>query len=274
MPNASSHSPTQLAPRILSLTPPPHSAVPTLAPLRHLLLAVRLAELYDLTFPDKLACLDAPLTNWHDEEVVVAAIEQFLERTNTLFPIYTELWDADLDMAEWRLCEIPVQPLGFDIWYDEWTEFSEPVPYLLLLLHRRENMSGSNTCDDFEEQYPMLCLPPHLIVEALVPTLRTLELPPPLNALPDLIQLLDQNTGNPLLDISPTMLAEGGSCPNWELEEIEWLTDLWQEAEPIYDAVHILMQWCNDCPTERVPIIHSLLLQAHTIYHTLGQPKL
>jgi hypothetical protein len=87
-------------------------------PLSFLLLADRLAELYEMVFADHPEWLEEEVGHWQREEDVATAVEQFLGRMSALFPVHDEIWDVDLEVIEWRLWEIPLIPMGFDEWYD------------------------------------------------------------------------------------------------------------------------------------------------------------
>ncbi len=71
-------------------------------------------------------------------------------------------------------------------------------------------------------------------------------MPPELAALPDLIQMLDHNTGNAWLDVGEISLAEGGGYPEWSRENVEWLAEEWRHARPTLDGVLSLLNWKNE----------------------------
>ena len=237
-----------------------------LPPLSFLLLADRLAELYEMVFPDRPDWLTDELVHWRDEEDVAAAVARFLRRVNTLFPVHDDIWDVDLEVIEWRLHEIPVLPMGFDEWYDGWDELTEPAPYLLHLCYSRDEADNLHGHDEFADLYPAhqlpRCLDPHCLVE----TLRRMGLPEPLNALPDLLLMLDHATGNVWLDVGEIALAEGGGYPQWQPDEVAWLAAAWQKAQPILDRIDRLLAWQNNTPatiSDKLTAVRDALLAAH-----------
>ena len=207
----------QPAPGILDLAPtlqatpsvPQKLTYTNLPPLAFLLLADRLAELYEMVFPDHLEWLSAEVVDWEDETEVAAAVERFLSRVSILFPVHDDIWDVDIEIVEWRLYEIPVIPMGYDEWYDGWDDLKEPAPYLLHMRYSRRDEDSPDLRDEFADQYPDHQTPrylePHRLVETLRQTCaersRSMELPEPLDALPDLIEMLDHSTGNSFLDV-------------------------------------------------------------------------
>lgn len=165
-----------------------------LLPFPVLLLADRLAELYEMIFPNHPEWLDEEVVDWEDEEDVAAAVECFLGRVCTLFPVHDDIWDIDLsadseqvlEVVEWRLWEIPVMPLGYDEWYDGWDDLKEPASYLLHMRYSRRDEDSPYLHNEFEDLYPDHLTPRYLEPHHLMKTLRQVELPEPLDALPDL----------------------------------------------------------------------------------------
>ena len=259
---------TLLATSTLLATPSiPHDfTCITLPPLSFLLLADRLAELYEITFPDHSEWLDEEVVNWKNEEDVGAVVERFLKRVNTLFPVHDDFWDVDLEVVEWRLWEIPIMTMGYDEWYDGWEDLKEPAPYLLHMCYSRRDEDHPDQLDEFEELYPQHQTPRYLEPHRLVETLRSMMLPQPLDALPDLIEMLNHSTGNVWLDVGEVSLAEGGGYPPWERENVEWLTEEWQEAKPVIDRIHRLLDWQNNSEEEiddKLAAVRDALLDAY-----------
>lgn len=238
---------------------PPGTDLP---PISFLILAARLAELYEIAFPERPDWLLETVL-WRQEEDVTAAVERFLQRVSVLFPVQEELWDADLEVAEWRLHEIPVIPMGIDEWYDDWDDLREPIPYLL---HAQYSRGDDESPDEFASLYPAHRLPRYLEPQRLVDTLRNLNLTPPLDALPDLILMTEHTTGNPWLDVGEMTLIEGNGFPLWEREEIVWLTEQWSEAQPILQRVDHLLDGQNETPDEidsKLTTVRDTLLAAY-----------
>ena len=206
----------------LSLAPIPATPAGTnLPPIPFLLIADRLAELYEISLPDHPEWLDEDIMAWATVAEVAAATEQFLRRISQLFPVYDEIWELDLEVVEWRLYEIPVMPMGYDLWHHDWQDLKEPTPYLLYMGHSRQpETSPYGFNNDFADLYPEFPVPLQLEPNHLVANLRQMvteqQLPEPLAALPDLIEMLDYNTGNWWLDVGEMSLMEGGGYPTVE----------------------------------------------------------
>ncbi|MEW5985045.1 MAG: hypothetical protein AB1791_00260 [Chloroflexota bacterium] len=235
-------------------------------PLSSLLLADRLAELYEMVFSDHPEWLDEAVVDWTDEEDILAAVEKFLGRVNNLFPVYDEFWDLDLEVAEWRLYEIPVMPIGYDTWHEDWDSLREPARYLLHMGYARGEEDQPHQPDEFANLYPNHPVPRYLEPHRLLDALRQVAMPyPELAALPDLILMLDHDTGNTWLDMGEYDLAEGG-CPLWSRENVEWLVEEWQKARPVLDRVVNLLDWKNESPAaiaEKLTAVREALLEAY-----------
>ena len=252
-----------------------------LPPLAFLLLADRLAELYEMVFPDQPEWLRAETVQWQNEEDVAAAVERFLQRVGTLFPVHDEIWDVDLEVVEWRLYEIPVTPMGIDEYYDGWDDLKEPLPYLL---HAQYSRDSEESPDEFTALYPAHQLPRYLELHRLVETLRrtcaersrSMDLPEPLAALPDLILMLNHATDNAWIDVGEMALAEGGGYPQWRPDEVAWLAAEWQKAQPILERIDRLLDWQNDTPDaidDKLTAVRDVLLAAyHHSQETAGSP--
>ena len=288
MSTAATHSPNGRSPRLLDLHPTLSPAISSacsglvkgtcsepvtdpfphrLPPLAYLQVAARLSELYELVFPKNPHWLTEQRVDWLNDEAVGAAIETFLQRVGQLFPIGEEIWEPSSDQFDWFLYVIPVTPVGFEIWHDDWEDFKEPAAYLLHIIHDSNVCFSSISGTDLETHYGDLLLPEHLEPQRLVETLRTLPTPTPeLSALPDLIEMLNGTTGNPWLDYSESDLAEMVSYPRWDADNIAWLHTEWQEAEPIWDGVAALLNWQNEDATAieaKLTAVHQQLLLAH-----------
>ena len=252
----------------LQATPsvPTNLTCANIPPLSFLLLADRLAELYEMVFPDRPEWLSGEVVDWEDETEVAAAVERFLGRVSALFPVHDDIWDVDLEVVEWRLYEIPVIPMGYDEWYDGWDDLKEPASYLLHMRYSRRDEDSPYLRDEFADQYPDHQTPRYLESHRLVEALRQMALPEPLDALPDLIEMLDHSTGNSFLDVGELSLAEGGGYPPWNREDVEWLAEEWQKAKPILDRIHRLLDWQNSTPEEigfKLTAVRDVLLDAY-----------
>jgi hypothetical protein len=142
--------------------------------------------------------------------------------------------------------------------------------------------------EEFPERYPDHQVPQGLNPVGLVAILRegvaerlaaigqnqqpgtNLPTPDPLDALPDLIEMLHQDTGNSWLDVGEMSLAEGGGYPVWNQETVEWLAEEWQRAEPVVDGINRLLDWLNDSPeaiTDKLTAVRDALLEAYNRLH-------
>lgn len=238
---------------------PPIMSGTNLPPVDFLLLADRLAELYEMVFPEEPDWLAEEICAWADEEDVAEAAARFLRRVGALFPVHEEFWEIDLEGIEWRLHEIPLIAMGFDEWYDTWDDLKEPAPYLLHMSYSRgedahdeddcdEDAHARDSDDEFTGLYPEHPVPRHLDPSRLVEPLRRLGLPEPLDALPDLLEMLHHSTGNAWLDIGELGLMEGGGYPLWDAENVVWLAEEWRKAQPTLDRVHRLLDWRSESP--------------------------
>jgi hypothetical protein len=237
-----------------------------------------------MTFPDHLEWLADQMVDWQDDTAVAAAVERFLSRVNGLFPVQDDIWDADLEVLEWRLYEIPLIPMGYDVYYDDdWEHLKEPAPYLLYMALYEYSAGGFVRHEEFPERYPDLQVPGGLNPIRLVAILRegvserlaAVEQsqqtdadpsPEPLDALQDLIEMLHQDTGNAWLDVGEMSLAEGGGYPVWNQENVEWLAEEWQRAEPVVDGINRFLDWLNDSPdavADKLTAVRDALLEAY-----------
>lgn len=241
-----------------------------LPPASFLLLAARLAELYSLAFPDRPDWLAQPIL-WEEEAEAIEAVEQFLERVHDLFPVHHEFSELDLEDIDWWLHEIPITPFGFDLWDESCREYKEPIPFLYSLMVARSGEAIWEDDETYETLYPAFPLPPYLEPERLVGTLRQMALPAPLTALPDLIQMLAQTTGNLWLDSSVESLAENVQTYHWTTANIGRLQAAWQEAEPVLHGIFQLLDWhhtISGSARPKLSAIHDLLLQAYNQFQS------
>ena len=242
-------------------------------PLSFLLLADRLGDLYEMVFTEHPEWLTEETVDWESEEDVAAAVERFLQRVNILFPVHDDIWDVDLEVVEWRLYEIPLIPMGFDEWYDGWDDLKEPAPYLLHMRYSRRDDDNDSERDEFADLYSDHQTPRYLEPHRLVETLGQMALAEPLDALPDLILMLDHNTGNAWLDVGELSLSEGGGYPQWNSADVAWLAEEWRKADPILEHIQRLLDWQNQTPEEislKLTAVRDALLDA---YHRAQQAE-
>jgi hypothetical protein len=225
-----------------------------------LYIAKRLAELYHLVFPEKADWLDETVV-WHDDEAVAQATEQFLERVNThRFPVDTDIIDMDADACEWVLWHAPVLPLGFAAGCaEEWEYIREPVQLLIKLTYGDCLDGNAPMC--LAEDYPELVIPDGFSTHGLRKALRAMNLAGPLVALPDMLAMVQEETGNAWLDYAYAYLAETGGFPYWETD-YEWLVEDWAKAEPVANRVFALMDWVEENLAERLKVVMDTLIAA------------
>jgi hypothetical protein len=248
-----------------------------LPPLDYLVIAARLAELYESIFPQHPDWL-AEIVDWKDEKAVARSVERFLTRVGKLFPVDADLWEwavmenpaEALEVIQWRLYTIPVCPMGFDIWYHGWDELLEPAPYLLHIEWSRPAEERADGRSEFQQQYPAHPVPRRLELTSLVETLSEMgadgALPEPLAGLPDLIEMLTSSTGNPWLDVGEISLMENGSYLQWDPVEVEMLAEEWRKARPILDRVYALLNWHNEtaeAKEQKITAVQEALLEAY-----------
>lgn len=252
--------------------PPADDEMPAGATMsrQFLQLAKRLAELYHLAFPEKGDWLDETIA-WGDDEAVAQATEQFLNRVNShRFPVDTDIIDIDADACEWVLWHAPVLPLGFAAGYaEEWEYIREPVQLLIKLTYGDCLDENAPVC--LADDYPNLVIPDGFSTNGLSKVLREMNLAGPLAALPDMLAMVQEETGNAWLDYAYSYLAESGGFPNWETD-YEWLVEDWAEARPIADQVFALIDWVEESLDERLKLVMGSLVTAHTRRHNLNLP--
>ena len=280
----SPYSPESYSVGLLDLSPvllpsPPlaqdllNSALPS---IDYLLVAARLGELYETIFPQHPEWLDE-VVDWQSEAHIAKAIERFLTTVGKLFPINAECWVYEMEAITWCLYAIPIVPQGFDIWHAGWDELYEPSPYLLTMIWHRGEFDKRDNLDEFSRLYPEHLVPQSLEPQRLIDTLRTMALPEPLHALPDLIEMLIGGANNVWLDYGEIALMEGGGYPQWDPAEVAFLAEEWQKAEPICDRVHALLNWSNEnaeAIRQKVTAVRQVLLEAQQIQELGFNPQL
>ncbi|MCI0578781.1 MAG: hypothetical protein L0332_13535 [Chloroflexi bacterium] len=229
-------------------------------PLAFLAFAKRLAELYEMVFPEQPEWLDEEL-DWVEGEDVAQAVAHFLERVaEHRFPLDTDLVGVDPDACEWVLWHIPVTPLGFAAGYsDEWEYFREPAQLLVKLSW--SDYLVEDTQAYLAKEYPQLDIPAGFETGGLSRLLREMDLDGPLAALPELLDMVREETGNVWLDYAYEVLAETGGFPDWE-DNHAALAEEWREASPVAERVYALMSWVEEDLTGRLALVMDTLLAA------------
>lgn len=265
------HPPTLHPPRFLIPLPEPASVLPRTTdelPLSwtNLLLALQLARNYQMILPEHPEWLDEA-ASWSGEAALFAVTIQFLERVNEhCFPVQTELMSEEVDECAWLLNWAPLQPGGLYLW-DDWLDYSEPIPFLCYLQHQVwARAYAPQELDD--EAYPELTLAPELDILELDDVLNQmvaqgqLTLPPPLDALPWLIGMVTRTTENFWLDCSEEALSDGERV-GWDDLDVVRLMGEWHDARPVLEQVNTLLRWVEQETRPRLKMIADLLNQAH-----------
>ncbi len=282
MPDLSPHSPTLhpprfLAPNLPDLTPvPPHATDGLPLPWTYLTLALQLARNYHVVLPDHPEWLDESVA-WSGDMALFADTILFLERVNEhCFPVQTELMAEEVDECAWLLTWAPLQPGGLYLW-DDWMEYSEPIPFLCYLQHQVwARTHAPQQLDD--EAYSDLMVNPGLDILELDDVLNQmvaqgqLILPPPLDALPSLIGMVTQTTQNFWLDCSEEALSDGERV-SWDDLDVARLMVEWQEARPVLEQVNALLRWVEQETRPRLETIAELLNQAYAYGKDRGESE-
>jgi hypothetical protein len=253
-------------PRILNLIPRhprlAPSSIPAFLSIDSLTAAARLAQLYQMAFPGQPELLEREI-DLASEESLCQAAANFLERVgDELFPVDWDVW-FELGELDWCLYNIPIACQGFAAGYDDPADYPEPICLFLRLAEGQ--FFGSEDDEPLVEAYPQFVDVPGAVldnIDRLSEPLRNAELAGPLVALPGLIDMAFQQTGNPWLDVSPEMHAESGEIIPWEAETIADLAGLWRAARPTLEGVWALAEWVSESPAERLSEVISTLLNA------------
>lgn len=91
-------------------------------------------------------------------------------------------------------------------------------------------------------------------------------MPEPLDALPDLILLVEHATGNPWIDVGERALGSGDGYPQWQPDGVVYLQKEWQKAQPILARIHRLLDWQKEVPaglTRKLTTVRDALLAAY-----------
>lgn len=273
MSTAAPHPPRLSPARFLTIPPatqsqpyPPSDGaapVPSGRILHHLPALIRLAELRQMVFPDAPG-LDQ-IVRVAATEDVIKLVEGFLTRVNEeLFPVQHDIWDWDPDADSflyWYLGAVPIALQGISSGYSHPSEFQEPMCLVLYLADLE--WYGLEARASFTSAYPEWEVPPDLKIGSLRDQLRAMELPEPLNALPDLISMALQDTGVFWLDYCQEEYAESGMEHAWSPANVRDFHEEWCKARPIYDRVWALIAWTDANPAPRTRELLNTILRAH-----------
>ena len=254
-------------PGFLSISPPcPKPSATTgrsSLSIDNLTLTARLANLYQISFPGRLDLLEQEI-DLASEESLSEATARFLQRVESkLFPVYWDIW-FEVGEMDWCLYNIPIACQGFGVGYDDPADYPEPICLFLRLAERQYFERGDD--QTIAEIYPQLVDVPAVVldtIDRLSEPLQNMELAGPLAAIPGLIDMVFQQTGNPWLDVNPEMHAESGQVICWDEETVAELASLWSAAKPILDGVWALTEWVAEDPAERLGEVINTLLTAY-----------
>jgi hypothetical protein len=222
---------------------------------------VRIAELYQLVFPDDPTLIQ-PLRL--AEEEVSRLLEAFLGRVDQeYFPVYAQVLDwygEEEAFIHWSLDVIPVALQGFQVGYAQPSEYRQPVSLLLQLAEWQ--WEGRVPWVDLEAAYSEMAPLPTLPLGEAHQRLAGMDLPAPLIGLPDLIRMVLQDTGNWWLDWSQEAYSEGGMEYAWEAGTVQALQAEWHQAQPILERVRQLLRWAEAEPDGGVRAVLECLHRA------------
>lgn len=223
----------------------PKAAAEYLEPLAN---TAALLHLYQHFFPDNWRCSTASIYSSSREEHSPREME-FLELVNDcLFEIE---WHIQFSDEQERLMQIPVLPCGIDwgAWLEnESLDSLEPGEQLLLLLSDNgrfyvESLANNEGLEWYQDAFGIklknLAQPEAVNYELLKRLCN--EAGEPLTALPETINMLNYNTGNPFLDASNEM--GNTEWMDWSVENVVTLAKAWIEKDAVQKRVYGLRCW-------------------------------
>jgi hypothetical protein len=87
-----------------------------------------------------------------------------------------------------------------------------------------------------------------------------------------LVKYVCHDTGYQWLDVSEFDMDEGGNPP-WTLDDIEWLTNEWNDAELVWKPLKALLNWLDSKPAVRLPRLCALLTGNESARQICSEPK-
>ena len=228
--------------------------------------------LYRHFFPDAFARASPPLRvsaptepSQHERE--------FLELVNRhLFPLDSDVYDAGGDIGAddedggYLLTQIGIDIccLGLGDWYDDYPDGLDPICQTVLVLSGNLPPADINfsfhECRDAEKIARELLWDVGSADPIDYDRLYTLcaENDSPLVGLPDVIDLLDHNTGSPWLDQYSGMGFNHDDLV-WSIENITWLADNFRDVhQPIIERVERLQTWFEADVASNLPKVIEL----------------
>lgn len=201
-----------------------------------------------------------------DAAAIGQVVETFLDKVNAnLFPIETDVLDfLDIGTMLWAVREVPIYPLGFslDPEMDSPTSYAEPIQTVFTLvgyeygIEDEDRLYWDEPINIQIAKIPVSDLAESILgMKSLPETIRI--------GLSHLIDMLTSNTGNNWLDISYADLAQGQvQVEPWHPSTIDFYKEHWQEAKPIYNSIHDLVEWVKLDEKVRMQQIHRVLIAA------------
>lgn len=259
----SPHTPVPPAPWLLA--PPRHAPPPTVrralpdAPLHPTILreALDYARLYRLIFPDGRR--RAELVSTQDRQRLrrrLRALLRYIGRYRFGLSWYV----LDPQHNPDYLPPLDTIPIGF---YGLYTHqqppgaFEEPIALLLLLSYTQEEDPDTQR-ENLDTDYPLLDLPLVEDLSGLIPPLREMALPAPLDGLADMVAAIQHESGSLFLDICPCCWDEDPETLPWDAETVAWLTEDYQRALPMVARIERLIAWVREEPIRLHDIAEAL----------------
>jgi len=187
---------------------------------------------------------------------------------NYPFEIDWDLLDADYQtwmddeeecretFARW-LWELPVQRYGFSAWDETWPE---QYPALALVKVLLDDEWGDDILVHLVDEYN-LTIDYNVLLAGIRAQLDTPALferaDPPLCWLPEMAALVQQTTGNPLLDYSNYYEDDP---PTYTWEQVEEVAGLYRQAEPTISKMREFLVWAGGAD-EMQAIVDALIGQ-------------
>ncbi len=236
----------------------------------------RLAELEAAYFPNSHSQLRQATGSALCPQVVTHQIAHFLARIdNEWFPVLTdEAWSSHIEPdVSWALQYVPLFPQGVE--YEHPDEINVDGVFggagiidLLMCLASCEEWAFNDADSQqriYEQMYTTYpdipALSDKFRLTDVVPLLEKYPLPPPLNDLSLVCQIVLHETCNVWLDTSYSMYYENHPSEYWEnMEGMLFLRDEWQRAQPIVQARDRLEIWA-DAPLEKPHNRHRQIVQ-------------
>jgi hypothetical protein len=87
-----------------------------------------------------------------------------------------------------------------------------------------------------------------------------------------LVKYVMHDTGYQWLDVSEFDMDEGGNPP-WSMDDIEWLTNDWNDSQPVWKSLKDLMNWLDSKPAVRLPRLCAILTGNDQARQKYSEPK-